>query len=467
MVAAFEEHLRDIVQRARARTIARLEAKLMVSEGGVIEPTAQNLVILRAANQWFAQELNRAGYQRLVTAFVDEFQGALPFLQEILKYLGNQAGQEWGDLGFTPRDLNLLRGVQANTVMSMRDAIDSTAAAAFTRGMFGVAGLKFGSLVETLTQKLDASIGRARTIADTAMSTFYATASARSFAAIEKDLPQQELKYRYSGPDDKLTRPFCEHLLRTGKAYSREQIDRMNNGQLPNVFLTRGGWNCRRQWILDVSELMSRRGEIQEGTGKGGYPRIEPIERPEWSSPLVVGKHVREFLSSLPEKPTREVLQGLRNDRVVLNFLERYPLDRLEFSGRVQGDQWMGDYHAPTRTLIVNAFRAANSYGQEFYPPELPSVSAAGRNLIEAMQRSLYHETAHHLLDALGPGIIHEVTALFRSERANPVSLRAKRNVLEYFSETFAAYRFEDTLADKDPEGYDMVEAILRELRSR
>ncbi len=147
MVAAFEEHLRDIVQRARARTIARLEAKLMVSEGGVIEPTAQNLVILRAANQWFAQELNRAGYQRLVTAFVDEFQGALPFLQEILKYLGNQAGQEWGDLGFTPRDLNLLRGVQANTVMSMRDAIDSTAAAAFTRGMFGVAGLKFGSLV--------------------------------------------------------------------------------------------------------------------------------------------------------------------------------------------------------------------------------------------------------------------------------------------------------------------------------
>jgi hypothetical protein len=38
----------------------------------------------------------------------------------------------------------------------------------------------------------------------------------------------------------------------------------------------------------------------------------------------------------------------------------------------------------------------------------------------------------------------------------------ARRDGLEYFCETFAAYRFEDGLADKDPEGYDMVEGILR-----
>jgi hypothetical protein len=33
---------------------------------------------------------------------------------------------------------------------------------------------------------------------------------------------------------------------------------------------------------------------------------------------------------------------------------------------------------------------------------------------------------------------------------------------VEYFSESFSAYRFEDSFADKDPEGYDMVEKILR-----
>lgn len=37
------------------------------------------------------------------------------------------------------------------------------------------------------------------------------------------------------------------------------------------------------------------------------------------------------------------------------------------------------------------------------------------------------------------------------------VSLRSA-----YTNETFAAYRFEEGFADKDPEGYHMVEAILR-----
>jgi hypothetical protein len=43
-----------------------------------------------------------------------------------------------------------------------------------------------------------------------------------------------------------------------------------------------------------------------------------------------------------------------------------------------------------------------------------------------------------------------------------PVSKRARRDAAEYFAETFTAYRFEDALADKDPEGYDMVEAVRR-----
>jgi len=32
---------------------------------------------------------------------------------------------------------------------------------------------------------------------------------------------------------------------------------------------------------------------------------------------------------------------------------------------------------------------------------------------------------------------------------------------MEFFSESFSAYRFEDWFADRDPEGYPMVEAIL------
>jgi hypothetical protein len=78
------------------------------------------------------------------------------------------------------------------------------------------------------------------------------------------------------------------------------------------------------------------------------------------------------------------------------------------------------------------------------------------------MQRSLYHEIGHHLLDCLPAYVLDRIAAQSRSRQAAPVSIRARGNPLEYFAETFTAYRFEDSLADKDPAGYHMVEAILR-----
>jgi len=108
-----------------------------------------------------------------------------------------------------------------------------------------------------LAAKFDDSIGRVRTIADTGMSTFYRTATDRAFQRIQAE-QEAPLRYRYSGPVDKLERPFCRHLTDTDRAYTREQIDRMDNGQLPNVFITGGGWNCRHQWILDTRELEVR-----------------------------------------------------------------------------------------------------------------------------------------------------------------------------------------------------------------
>jgi hypothetical protein len=253
LVATFESHLREIVLRAQGRVIARLQARLVITDG-VIEATAGNMQVLRGAGRLLMSEMNRAGYQRLVTAFVGEFRGTLPFLQETLELLGKEVGQKW-DLGFTQRDLSLLGGVQANTVAALTGAIEAAAGQAITRGLFGVAGLQFGSLVEMLTTRFEASIGRATSIANTATSVFYATASDRAFQIIAKDLPEQELRYRYSGPVDKLERPFCRHLTTAAKSYTREQIAQMDNGQIPNVMVSRGGWSCRHQWTMDVTDL--------------------------------------------------------------------------------------------------------------------------------------------------------------------------------------------------------------------
>jgi len=257
LLFSFESNLREIVMRAQGRTIAILQGKLKMDDG-VILATPGNMAQLRAANQLFLQQLEDAGYSRLAEAFVGEFRGTLPFLRETLELLGNQVGQKW-DLSLTQKDTGLLAGVQANTVWALEDAMQAVSGQAIMRGLFGVAGLRFGSLVELLTDKLETSIGRARTVADTGMSTFYRTASSRAYDIIQKDVPGQVLRYRYSGPDDKLTRHYCEEMLaRTKKkGLTREEIDQYPNGQLPNPFLTGGGFNCRHGYYLDVSEWES------------------------------------------------------------------------------------------------------------------------------------------------------------------------------------------------------------------
>lgn len=52
--------------------------------------------------------------------------------------------------------------------------------------------------------------------------------------------------YLYTGPIDSRCRPFC--LRTVGRVWSRARIDKMDNRQLPNTFLTRGGYHCRHLW---------------------------------------------------------------------------------------------------------------------------------------------------------------------------------------------------------------------------
>ena len=53
--------------------------------------------------------------------------------------------------------------------------------------------------------------------------------------------------YAFLGPDDNVTRPFCQALL--DKRFTIEQIDQLDNGQIPDVFNSRGGWSCRHSWL--------------------------------------------------------------------------------------------------------------------------------------------------------------------------------------------------------------------------
>ncbi|MFB6374490.1 MAG: hypothetical protein ABEN55_15530 [Bradymonadaceae bacterium] len=84
-----------------------------------------------------------------------------------------------------------------------------------------------------------------------------------------------ELGYEYRqyfGPDDRLTRPFCDLLLADGPIWRVEDIREMNNGQTGagTVLVAGGGYNCRHHW-RPVKKWM-----VGEGQWEGMVASKEP-----------------------------------------------------------------------------------------------------------------------------------------------------------------------------------------------
>jgi hypothetical protein len=95
-------------------------------------------------------------------------------------------------------------------------------------------------LVDDIADLLDTSHKQARTLYDTMVSTY-----SRQVGQIGTTGEPDEA-FLYVGPDDIKTRDFCAE--RVDRVYSREAIEAMDNGQLPDVMLTAGGYNCRHQF---------------------------------------------------------------------------------------------------------------------------------------------------------------------------------------------------------------------------
>jgi hypothetical protein len=256
LISSFEDHLRTIVARAQGRVFGQLQKRLGITDG-VIDRTAANNRILRTLDAVFVREMDAAGYQSLVRAFVGEFPGQLGYLNETLRQISEGMKEPLPIYKLSTADSNVLASLQANVSTSLEMVMEGVAGAAIQNVLLSVGGLKFGELVQVLSEKLNIAVGRAKSVADTGISTWFRTATDRAFQAIENDLPSKTIKYKYtSGPDDSRTRIFCHRMIvqtRAGKSWTRDQINEMSNGQLPNVLLTAGGFNCRHAWLMSVA----------------------------------------------------------------------------------------------------------------------------------------------------------------------------------------------------------------------
>lgn len=244
LVDNFEKALDAKLQRANARLLANLMQRLK-SDGGRFTRTAGNLAAMRWLGPAFERQLSKEGYGTLVTAFVGQFPGQFRFFDETLRLL------KLPRIDWAARDRKAFETQQLTSIDALQSVVKTVGENARKRALMSVGGLKIDDLANLLHEELGKALPQAVGLADTAMSIYYATLADAGFARYEE--AGVEVRFKYYGPDDRITRRFCKHLIETGRAYTRKQIGEMDNGQIPNVMVSRGGYRCRHQWILDVT----------------------------------------------------------------------------------------------------------------------------------------------------------------------------------------------------------------------
>jgi hypothetical protein len=98
----------------------------------------------------------------------------------------------------------------------------------------------------------------ASTLADTSMTQLHRTMEGQlaEEAGVER--------YMYDGPRDKVTRPFCDKLMKLaqmGYTWTMDQIKELDNSRANggagagpgSAMIQGGGWNCRHEWIPWIS----------------------------------------------------------------------------------------------------------------------------------------------------------------------------------------------------------------------
>jgi hypothetical protein len=116
-------------------------------------------------------------------------------------------------------------------------------------------GTSFANSVETIKASVDAGLGRyAKQQLHDGLMQFDAAINTKIA------LDSGATKFKYYGPDDSKTRPFCEEHV--GKVYTKEEIDVIWQeswaGKISGEpFVVRGGYNCRHRFrgYIDIEDL--------------------------------------------------------------------------------------------------------------------------------------------------------------------------------------------------------------------
>jgi hypothetical protein len=251
IVARFLDDLETVVTRAQSVLQNKLLTLLKFDEKHAILRTPTNQRILRRLPVLWQTALDDSGLASVIQRYLDAFPSQVPAFLDILHAMNSLATTPYPIPTFNQSDYAYFNSLRLSAGADLSALVENAAAGVLTRTAFSLGALKYSELITHIQKATDASVGRSETIADTSISMFYSAVAARGYEKIQAETDGQ-LRFRYAGPEDRLVRPFCENLLQKNLTYTKEQINRMDNRQIPNVFISKGGWNCRHQFLLSA-----------------------------------------------------------------------------------------------------------------------------------------------------------------------------------------------------------------------
>jgi Ni,Fe-hydrogenase III component G len=302
LIAAFEKALGIKVQKAQAAMIATLSNQLIVDKRGMITRTPANTKALMTVGPSFQKLLSAQGYGPLITAFVGQFPAGFEFFESTLKAL-NLPKIDWA-----AKDKAALQAQQLTSVEALKSVVATVAENARKQALVSIGGLKLQELAELLHTQTGKTLPQAVGLAETAMSMHYATLADIGYAKYEAaGIP---VKFKYYGPQDSIARPFCSKLLGSAKAYTRDEIAAMDNGQIPNVMVSRGGYRCRHQWILSLDGMLDEAPQDNAPRVAASDAKSETVTKRVEQALLDAPQNVRKLAARVQEAKVVEGIKG-------------------------------------------------------------------------------------------------------------------------------------------------------------
>lgn len=148
---------------------------------------------------------------------------------------------------------------------SLRTTIDRAAAVRIRQGILTNLGeIPTAEVAQRIADEQEQSIGRATTEARTQLAEADRFVNETTRRSIDPD--GDMFLMAYIGPDDRITRPFCDALV--NKAFKFSDFNRLRNGQTAtHPRISGGGYNCRHdvRAVVDDNQILSDLG-LQRGT---------------------------------------------------------------------------------------------------------------------------------------------------------------------------------------------------------